>query len=139
MHADHWTHFATIYHRAILADRILPMDPNYVVGTKQKTIRSFFPKGGTETLQQSRVNLISHKLACIERDLRAKEAAFTGDISFSSIYKRKESRNSIGEVFRGIGRAKIRIMQERGVHTAKELLAYDGGDPAIKESWKCIV
>lgn len=73
------------------------------------------------------------------RLVKAKQSAFDGDINFLNICRRKENRNSIGELFPGVGKAKCQTLASRGINTAKQLLAYEGDDPCIKCSWKAIV
>jgi len=51
----------------------------------------------------------------------------------------KRNRNTIGKIFRGIGKVKCETLINNGINTAIELLLYDFNDPATKYMAKCIV
>jgi len=132
MHSDHWTNQAAMHYRAVLEKCVRMTDPFF--GKHQTTLDRFLVPHKASKLEHTR-----YAFTRIERDLRSKEAAFNGDVQFADIFRRKENRNSIGEVFPGIGKKKLLLLMDRDILSAKELLQYDGSDPAVKWRWKQIV
>jgi len=128
LHSDHWTNQAALHCRAVMGNCVR----HRFTGFQQSTLDNM-------VVASPQINLKRYNAVRIERELRSKEAQFKGDIHFADIFRRKENRNSIGDVFPGIGKKKCLVLLDRGIYTAKELLAYDGMDPAIKWRWKDIV
>lgn len=75
----------------------------------------------------------------MELKLKSQKETLQGDIYFSDVFRRKKNRNSIGELFPGIGKRKMMTLLEHDICTARELLHCDGESPSTKENWKCIV
>lgn len=130
MHSDCWTNQAALCCRAVMG----------------KCVRSNILPPGQSTLdvhlvphKSSKLDHTRHEFARLSRELRDKESAFDGDICFADIFRRKENRNSIGEMFLGTGKKKLLLLMDRDMLTAKELIQHDGVDPAIKWRWKEMV
>ena len=66
-------------------------------------------------------------------------AKYNRDVHFVDIFRLKENRNVTGLPFKGIGKEKCHTLIGRGILTAKELLAYDGGSLAMLPRWRDIV
>lgn len=134
LHADHWVNLSTIYHRAILAKRI-----NVV--PKRGRMDVLFESRGPETQAQKRRKSLRWEHTKLERQVQSTQSSFDVDISFVNTSRRKENRNSIGEIFPGIGKGKCETLVRNGIRTARQLLDFEIGDnPSIsKHSWQRIV
>jgi len=130
LHSDHWVHHATICHRAGLAKRVKPIPKR---GRIEKMLTN-----KPESAAQKRRKTLRWEHMVLHRKVVSAQTSFDADINFKSIIHRKENRNTIGETLPGIGKAKCQTLVSRGINTAKELLLCEGGDPAIKCSWKAI-
>jgi len=124
-HANHWVNLATMYHRAILAKRIKPIE-------KKGPMDQMFSLAIPETRAQRRRKSLQWEHTQLERKVQGAQSSFDTDVDFSNISRRKENRNSIGEIFPGIGKAKCDTLVRYGIRTARALLAYEGDSPSIK-------
>jgi len=81
---------------------------------------------------------LSDELKRLTEEMESTKRQHAADIELVDIFKRKSSSNHRGLPFRGLGEGKTLLMQ-RHITTAKELLAHDGTDPAVKHRWKDMV
>jgi len=139
MMADNWLNDAAFYYRAVMSDKVRARNPNVFDGTNQQSLDSLLVKLPKLTPAQKRIESTRFELTTVERELRSKELAHNHDVEFASVFRRKKNRNSINETFPGIGKAKCLALMRANIHTAKELLEYDGGNPTILEHWKDVV
>ena len=124
LHADNWVNHAILYHHATLAKRIKPL-------VRKGPIDAVF-QPGPKTANQKRRKALQWEYTKIERQVVAVEGSFNSDIPFNSMFHPKENRNSIGEIFPGIGKAKCQTLIANDILTVKELLEYKGDNPCIK-------
>jgi len=117
-------------HRATLSDRVKPL-------LKTGHIDSLL-SGKAETPEQKRWKTLHWEHAKIHRQVMSVQSAFDTDVEFINIVRRKENRNSVGEMFKGIGKGKCQTLIDKGIPTARALLECNGDDPAIKCRWKSI-
>jgi len=139
MHANQHVNDSVFYYWAVIANKVRARNPLLVEGTKQSTLDHLLVKEGKTTREQRRQLALRWDLARLERDLASKAGCLTGDTHFSDVFRRKRNRNSIRDIFPGIGKAKCLVLLEHDVCTAQDLINYDGGSPAIKDNWRTIV
>ena len=131
LQSDHWVNMALACHRAVLANRVKPVLKTGPIDC----ILSDRP----ETERQKKRKALRWEHAKLVRAVASKQSSFDADISFTAIARRKENRNSIGEIFPGIGKGKCQTLIRHGILSAKSLLEHEGDFPAIKCSWKATV
>jgi len=139
MHANRYVYEASCYYRAVVAKRVKPRNPKRVDGTNQSTLDSILVQQLELTRDQKRQQTLRWDLGRLELQLKSKKDVLDGDMHFSDVFRRKKNRNSIGELFPGIGKRKMLTLLEHGIYTARDLLHYEGESPSIKENWKNIV
>ena len=118
-HANQWVNFAAIHHRAILAKRIKPV-------TKKGPMDGLFDLAVPETREQKRRKSLQWEHTKAERQLQSKQSEFDTDVNFHKTSRRKENRNTIGEILPGIGKGKCDTLVQNGIRTARDLLQHDG-------------
>lgn len=131
LQADFWVSQASACHRGVLANRVKPVVRKGPIDA----ILSDKP----ETARQKTRKSLRWEHTKLDRQVAAEQSAFNADVSFLSIAQRKENRNSVGESFPGIGKAKCQKSIRHGIRSAKALLEHDGDIPGIECSWKSVV
>jgi hypothetical protein len=140
MTTDEWMNDALYYYTAVRKQKvILQREGTLAADSRQRTLDRHLVKQAVETPRQKRQRTLKAEKLRLERAIAAKKQAFETDVEFVNIFKMKANRNSTGLPFKGIGKAKILKLIERGITTAKELVNYDGTDPTVLPQWKAIV
>jgi len=131
LHSDRWVNLATMHHRAMLADKVKPL-------SKRGPIDAIF-SDRPETPEQSKRKFLAWEHTKLHWKVVSAQKSFDVDVKFINMVQRKENRNSIGEMFEGIGKGKCQTLISKGIHSAKALLEHEGDDPSVKHRWKAIV
>jgi len=137
--ADNWINDTTYYYKAVLSNRVKKRNPNYVDGTNQRTLDMHLEILPELSVDEKRAKRLRSALAYAEEQFAVAESKAARDVQFVDIFHKKKNRNATGLPFKGIGREKCLVLIKHGIISAKELLEYDGGSPAILESWRDIV
>jgi len=137
--ADNWINNATHYFKAVLSNRVKKRNPDYLDGTNQQTLDRHLEIIVDRAPAEKRVKRLRASLACAEEELQSAQAKASRDVQFVNIFNKKKNRNVSGLPFKGIGREKCLVLIKHGVISAKALLEYDKGSPAILESWRDVV
>ena len=132
--ADKCLEDATFYFKAIQLKQV--KKPNK---KKQSLVDPFLTKNCELSDARKKRKKLSDELNRLTEELESKKRQHEADVELVDMFKRKSSRNHRGLPFRGLGEAKTLLLMQRHITTAKELLAYDGTDPAVKVSWKDVV
>jgi len=138
-HADKWMYTATFYYRAVLAQQVRTTKFDVFKGSNQRTLDRNCFRVQQQTEAQKRYRRDRDELNRVTANYKALKTKAEADVHFVDIFNLKKNRNSSGLPFKGIGREKCMVLIDRGILTARDLLDYDGNDPAILPSWQCIV
>jgi len=137
--ADNWINDATHYFKAVLSNRVKKRNPNYLDGTNQRALDRHLEIVKDLGPAEKRAKRLRSLLAHAEEQLAAAQTKASRDVQFVDTFEKKKNRNVSGLPFKGIGRSKCLVLIKHGILSAKDLLEYDGGSPAILESWIDIV
>jgi len=139
MVADQWMCDATLCCRAVLSKRVKGQRPNFVEGANQQMLdrQCFHQQKLSE--DQKRARRARDHLRRVTADFNSAKAKYEGDLHFVDVFNAKKNRNATGLPFKGIGKEKCLTLISRSILTARDLLDYDGSDPAILPRWREIV
>ena len=134
--ADEWMNDAACYFCGVAAKKVKARGGR---NGREGLIDNFLVDTSKVTPAEKKARHLRYRLTNIERELKSIEAKAVADVFFIDVFNKKKNRNKSHLPFKGLGREKLLTLIGLEITSAKDLLACDGFNPAVKESWKDMV